>query len=187
MTQSLDIVALVGSLRRESFTGRLTRGLIAVGPSSMKVEIVPLGGLSMYNQDDEANPPQPWREFRERVRRCDGVLFVTPEYNRGLPAVLKNAIDVGSRPYGKSCWDGKPAAIVSNSPGVLGGFGANHSLRQSLVFLNMPTLQLEAYIGGSDKLFDAEGNFTVPATKDFCAKIMATFEGWVVRLKKGAA
>jgi len=187
MSESFDIVALAGSLRRESYTLRLTRGLIAVAPSSLQIEIVPLSGLSIYNQDDEASPPQPWREFRERVRRCDGVLFVTPEYNRGLPGVLKNAIDVGSRPYGKSCWYGKPAAIVSNSPGVLGGFGANHSLRQSLVFLNMPTLQLEAYIGVSDKLFDAEGNFTVPATKEFCARLMASFERWIVRLKKGAA
>jgi len=183
MSESLDIVALSGSLRRDSYTLRLTRALIAISQQSMKTEIVALGGLSIYNQDDETSPPQSWREFRERVRRCDGVLFVTPEYNRGLPAVLKNAIDVGSRPYGKSCWDGKPAAIVSNSPGVLGGFGANHSLRQSLVFLNMPTLQLEAYIGGSDKLFDAEGNFTVPATRDFCTKLMGSFERWILRLR----
>src|SRR5947209_6895931 len=124
MSESLDIIALSGSLRRESYTLRLTRGLIAVAPASLKIEIIPLGGLSIYTQDEEANPPQAWREFRERVRRCDGVLFVTPEYNRGLPAALKNAIDVGSRPYGKSAWDAKPAAIVSNSPGVLGGFGA---------------------------------------------------------------
>jgi chromate reductase len=187
MSQSLDVIALVGSLRRESYTARLTRGLVSLAPPSMNMEIVPLGGLSMYNQDDEANPPQPWREFRERVRRCDAVLFVTPEYNRGLPAVMKNAIDIGSRPYGKSAWNGKPAAVVSNSPGALGGFGANHSLRQSLVFLNMPTLQIEAYVGGSDKLFDAEGNFTVPATKEFCSKLMSSFERWIQEIRSGQA
>jgi chromate reductase len=182
MSKVLDIVTLVGSLRREAFSGRVARGLISVAPASMRVEIVPLSGLSIYNQDLEEDPPQPWREFRERVRRCDGVIFVTPEYNRSVPAVLKNAVDIGSRPYGKSCWERKPAAVFSNSPGAIGGFGANHHLRQSLVFLNMPTLQREAYLGGSDKLFDAAGQFVNPGTQEFCAKLMVEFEELVLHV-----
>ena len=108
------------------------------------------------------------------------VLFVTPEYNRSVPGVLKNAIDVGSRPYGKSAWDGKPGAVVSVSPGAIGGFGANHHLRQSLVFLNMPAMQQpEAYIGGADKLFDASGKLTNDGTREFLQKFMAAFAAWI--------
>jgi chromate reductase len=108
------------------------------------------------------------------------VLFVTPEYNRSVPAPLKNAIDVGSRPYGQSVWDKKPAAVVSVSPGAIGAFGANHHLRQSLVFLNMPTMQQpEAYIGGADKLFDASGKITNDGTRDFLTKFMAAYAAWV--------
>jgi chromate reductase len=120
--------------------------------------------------------------FRHRVKRADAVLFATPEYNRSIPGTLKNAIDVGSRPYGASVWTGKPAAIVSVSPGAMGAFGANHHLRQSLVFLNMPTLQQpEAYIGGADKLFDSAGGFVNPATREFCAKFLQAFAEWIER------
>jgi chromate reductase, NAD(P)H dehydrogenase (quinone) len=180
MSGTLDVVALVGSLRRESFTRRLTLALMMVAPPSLKLEIVPIGDLPFYNQDDEANPPAPWRTFRDRVRRCNGVLFATPEYNRSVPAVLKNAIDVGSRPYGQSVWDRKPAAVVSDSPGATGAFGANHHLRQSLVFLNMPTMQQPvAYIGGVDKLVDADGKFVNDSNKDYCTKFMAAFDEWI--------
>ena len=113
--------------------------------------------MPIYNQDGDANPPAEWTAFRERIRAADAVLFVTPEHNRSVPAALKNAIDIGSRPYGKSAWSGKPGAVVSASPGGIGGFGANHHLRQSLVFLDVPAMaQPEAYIGGADKLFDAD-------------------------------
>src|SRR5690242_19283047 len=109
----------------------------------------------MYNQDLDASPPKEWVDFKNRLSSFDGVIFVTPEYNRSIPGVLKNAIDVASRPYGKSAWDGKPAAVISVSPGSIGGFGANHHLRQSLVFINMPVMQQpEAYIGGASKIFD---------------------------------
>jgi chromate reductase, NAD(P)H dehydrogenase (quinone) len=176
-----DVIALVGSLRRESFSKRLMLGLKSVAPESLKVEQVPIGDLSFYNQDLEGpQAPLPWLEFRDRVRRADAVLFVTPEYNRSVPAVLKNAIDVGSRPYGHSAWDGKPCAVVSCSPGAGGAFGANHHLRQSLVFLNMPTLQQpEAYIGGIDKLVDDSGSFLNPSTRTFCQRIMTAFEEWI--------
>jgi chromate reductase len=183
MNERLDVVALVGSLRRESFTRQFVHALAKLADASLHIEIVPLGGLPLYNQDDEANPPAPWLEFRARIRRADAVLFATPEYNRSMPGCLKNAIDVGSRPYGKSVWQGKPAAIVSTSPGAIGGFGANHHLRQSLVFLDMPTMQQpEAYIGGVDKLVNAAGEITIPVTREFCVKFLKSFESWVRRV-----
>ena len=117
----------------------------------------------------------------------DAVLFVTPEYNRSVPGVLKNAIDVGSRPYGQSVWDGKPGAVISVSPGAIGGFGANHHLRQSMVFLNVPMLaQPEAYIGGAAKLFDAQGRIANDATGEFLAKFLDAFDLWI-RTCKGEA
>lgn len=159
MGMNRDIAVLVGSLRKESLNRKMAHALIELAPSGLKLGIVEIGQLPLYNLDLEtANPPAPWTQFRDSVRPVQGVLFVTPEYNRSVPGALKNAIDVGSRPYGKSVWDKKPAGIISVSPGAIGGFGANHYLRQSLVFLNMPVLQQpEAYIGGADKLFDENG------------------------------
>ena len=183
MSAVRDIAVLVGSLRKESFTRKAARALIEVAPGSLQLEIVEIGRLPLYNQDLEgASPPIEWQQFRERVGKAEGVVFATPEYNRSVPGVLKNAIDVGSRPYGKSVWDKKPAAVVSVSPGAIGGFGANHHLRQSLVFLNMPTLQMpEAYIGGADKLFDADGKLINASTREFLTKVMQTFAAWVER------
>jgi chromate reductase, NAD(P)H dehydrogenase (quinone) len=182
MADSIDVVAIVGSLRRQSFSRRLALALASLAPSDLKIDLVPIGNLPLYNQDYDADPPAPWREFRERVRRSGAVLFVTPEYNRSVPGVLKNAIDVGSRPYGESAWNGKPAAVVSCAPGNIGAFGANHHLRQSLVFLNMPVMQQpEAYIGGIDKLVDEQGSFTNSSTRDFCRELMASFERWIRR------
>jgi chromate reductase, NAD(P)H dehydrogenase (quinone) len=180
MGDSIDVVGVVGSLRRQSFSRRLAVALGSVAPEALKLDLVPIGALALYNPDDDTDAPAPWREFRERVRRADAVLFVTPEYNRSLPGALKNAIDVGSRPYGQSAWNGKPCAIVSCSPGAQGAFGANHHLRQCLVFLNMPVMQQpEAYIGGVDKLVDEQGSFTNPSTRDFCRNLMSSFERWI--------
>jgi chromate reductase len=175
------IAVLVGSLRRESYTRKIARALIAMAPAALQMEIVEIGDLPIYNQDlDEAGPvPPQWLAFRDRVRPLRGVLFATPEYNRSVPGVLKNAIDVGSRPHGHSVWSKKPCAVVSVSPGAIGGFGANHHLRQSLVFLGMPTLQREAYIGGVDKLLDADGNLSKPETREFLAGILRDFAAWV--------
>jgi chromate reductase, NAD(P)H dehydrogenase (quinone) len=182
----LDVAAVVGSLRRDSYTRRLTEALEKLAGPSMRIEIVRIGDLSLYNQDAELSPPPPWLEFRARIQRADAVLFATPEYNRSVPACLKNAIDVGSRPAGKSVWAGKPAAVISASPGVLGAFGANHHLRQSLVALDMPTMQSpEAYISGSNKLFEPDGEFVNPGTRDFCAKFVRSFESWIRRTAVG--
>jgi chromate reductase len=141
----------------------------------------------MYNQDLDEHPPKEWLDFKAKIQASDGVIFVTPEYNRSVPGVLKNAIDVASRPYGQSAWDKKPAAVISVSPGAIGGFGANHHLRQSLVFLNMPVLQMpEAYIGGAGQLFDAKGDITVPATRDFVAKFVQAYAAWVELIHGGS-
>jgi chromate reductase, NAD(P)H dehydrogenase (quinone) len=176
------IGVFVGSLRKESFNRKMAKALTGLAPESMRLEIIEIGDLPLYNQDpdDEGRPPLQWTAFRERVKAVDGFLFVTPEYNRSVPAVLKNALDVGSRPYGSSVWGGKPGAIVSVSPGTIGGFGANHHLRQSLVFLDVPAMQQpEAYIGGAGQIFDEKGNIANPATKDFLAKFLAAFAVWV--------
>jgi len=177
-----NIAVLVGSLRKESFSRKVAHNLIELAPASLKFSVVAIGDLPLYNQDLETETPPPaWRRFRDQVRPADGLLFVTPEYNRSVPGGLKNAIDVGSRPYGKSVWHGKPAAIVSCSPGNIGGFGANHQLRQPMVFLNVPLLQQEAYLGGIDKLIQADGKL-VPATAEFLAKYMSSFAGWVEKI-----
>lgn len=179
----LNVAVLVGSLRKGSFTRMLARAMIEAAPTSLKCEFVEIGDLPWYNQDDETDsPPAPWVKFRDRVRPMNAVLFVTPEYNRSVPGALKNAIDVGSRPYGKSVWSGKPAGVVSNSPGAISGFGANHHLRQSLVFLDMPCLQQpEAYIGHVNTLFDQHGKLTNDGTRDFLHKYMEAFAAWIER------
>jgi chromate reductase, NAD(P)H dehydrogenase (quinone) len=179
---SIDVVALVGSLRRESFTRRIVSSLVTLAPVELKIEIVSIAALPLYNPDDESDPPAAWVAFRDRVRIAQAVLFATPEYNRSVPGVLKNAIDVGSRPYGSSVWAKKPAAVLSDSPGAMGAFGANQHLRQSLVFLDMPTLQQpEVYLGGADKMITPSGEFSNPATKQLLQGFLAAFEAWIRR------
>ena len=181
----MKVCVLVGSLRKASLNGMLANALMSLAPSSMKLEIVEMGRLPFYNEDLEtADPPVPWTAFRQRVRAADAVLFVTPEYNRSVPAVLKNALDVGSRPYGGSVWDRKPGAIVSCSPSAIGAFGANHHLRQSLVFLNVPILQQpEAYLGHADKLFDEQGKLVNDGTRKFLQDFMQAFAKWVETIR----
>ena len=179
------VAVIVGSLRKDSINRKLAHALIERAPASLSFGIVEIGALPLYNQDDDATPDAATVAFRDAIRPVDAVLFVTPEYNRGTPGVLKNAIDVGSRPYGHSVWVGKPCAVVSASPGAAGGFGSNHQLRQSLVFLDMPAMQQpEAYIGGADKLFDADGKLNNEGTGKFLEKIMLTFAAWVSRNAK---
>ena len=182
------LAVIVGSLRRDSFSRRLARGLMSVAPAGLTGAVVEIGDLALYNQDfdTDGTSPAAYARFRDEVRAADAVLFVTPEYNRSVPGALKNALDVGSRPYGQSAWSGKPAAVVSCTPGAMGGFGANHALRQSLVFLDMPAMQQpEAYIGGADKLFDTDGKLNNEGTGKFLEKIMLTFAAWVERNAKG--
>ncbi len=185
MAGPYNVTVLVGSLRKDSFNRKIAHVLIELAPSSLKPEIVEIGHLPLYNQDLDGSPPEQWTAFRQRVSAGHAVLFVTPEYNRSVPAPLKNAIDVGSRPYGQSVWSGKPGAVLSVSPSAIGGFGANHHLRQSLVFLNVPAMQQpEAYVGHADKLFDANGKLTNESTRKFLHDFMQAFAGWVQRNAK---
>jgi chromate reductase len=161
---------------------RLTaQALAQLAPDNLSLEVVEIGQLPLYNEDlDASEPPESWISFRDRIKHGDGVLFVTPEYNRSVPSALKNAIDVASRPYGGSAWSGKPAAVVSVSQGALGGALANHHLRQSLVFLNMPTLQQpEAYLGGASAFFDDSGQLQAEDTKTFLRGFINAYAAWV--------
>lgn len=181
MTPPKTVAVLVGSLRKASFNRRVAKVLAEIAPPSLNLQIVEIGELSLYNEDVEAaGAPTPWTDFRAKIAAAHAVLFVTPEYNRSMPAALKNALDVGSRPYGQSVWNGKPGAVVSVSLGAVGGFGANHHLRQSLVFLNVPAMaQPEAYIGGAAALFKDQGALTNDGTRAFLTTFMAAFAAWV--------
>jgi chromate reductase len=184
MSSTKNVAVIVGSLRKDSFNRKMANALAGLAPPALKLEIVEIGQLPLYNQDDDVagKVPPAWQAFRDRVKPADAVLFVTPEYNRSVPGVLKNAIDVGSRPYGQSAWDGKPGAVVSVSPGAVGAFGANHHLRQMMVFLNVPMLQQpEAYVGGAGSLFDDKGNLTNAGTREFLGKFMQAFADWIER------
>lgn len=175
------IAVILGSLRNNSNSERIARAIAAEAPRQIAFDIVPIGDLPFYNQDLEtASPPLAWTAFRNRVKAADALLFVTPEYNRSAPAVLKNAIDVGSRPYGASAYAGKPAAVVSSSVGPIAGFGANHHLRQSLAFLDMPTLQQpEMYLGSVGDWFDEDGSVKSEQTRAFLGQFAAKFANWI--------
>ncbi len=182
MVMERSVAVIVGSLRKGSFSRRVAHALIANAPDGLTFRMVEIGALPHFDQDVDAEGRtfEAWRSFRDAIRGVEAVLFVTPEYNRSMPGVLKNAIDVGSRPYGQSVWALKPAAIVSVTPGAMGGFGANHALRQSLVFLDMPTLQQpEAYIGHADTRFSPDGGVDDADTRDFLAKFMKRFSAWI--------
>lgn len=174
------IAVLVGSLRKDSYNLKVAKVLEHLAPSTLTLKIIQIGDLPLYNEDiDTDNPPASYTRFRQELMTCQGVIFVTPEYNRSVPAVIKNAIDVGSRPYGKSVWGKKPAAIISVSPGAIGGFGANHHLRQSLVFLDMPTMQQpEAYFGGVANVFDENGKIA-DKSKSFLQQFIDAYAAWV--------
>jgi chromate reductase len=182
MAGSKKVAVIIGSLRKDSLNRKLANALIKMAPEPLKLEIVEIGELPFFNQEFEADPPQPVRDFKQSIAAADAVLFITPEYNRSIPGVLKNAIDVGSRPYGKSAWAGKPGGIISLSPGALGGFGANHHLRQCLVSLNVPIMQVpEAYIGGAGTLFDDKGDISNDTSREFLKKFLQSYAQWVER------
>lgn len=185
----INIGILAGSLRKESYskkTGLYIGGLL---PDGFSAKLIDLSGLAMYNQDydDEDRPPPEYGIFRREIKAMDGFLFVTPEYNRGAPAVLKNALDIASRPFGQNVWDGKPGAVVSITVGKLGALGGNHQLRQSLVYLNIPTLQQpEVYLGGAAGMFNNRGDVVDQGTADFLRHFAGAFAQWVRRFTAGA-
>jgi len=175
------IAIIVGSLRKDSINRKVARSICGLRCDNLDCSMIEIGDLPLYNQDLDASPPEQWTRFREQVAASDGVLFCSPEYNRGIPGVLKNAIDVGSRPYGQSVFDKKPAAIVTASPGSIGGFGSNHQIRQAAVFLNMPVMQQpEAYLGHvSEDAFDENGCLKEGPLKDLVTVVANSFHGWV--------
>ena len=180
------IAIIVGSLRAGSLNRKVARAICGIRDDNLDCSMIEIGDLPLYNQDLDANPPEQWRRFRQQVGAADGVLFVSPEYNRGIPGVLKNAIDVGSRPYGQSVFDKKPAAIVTVSPGAIGGFGANHQIRQACVFLNMPMMQQpEAYLGHvTDDSFGDDGKLKDGPLKGLVETLAHAFHDWVDMIQR---
>ncbi|WP_085639805.1 MULTISPECIES: NADPH-dependent FMN reductase [unclassified Pseudomonas] len=185
MSNVYNVAVVVGSLRKASLNRKVALALAGLAPANLKLNIVEIGDLPLYNEDiDGDSPPAAYRTFRQQVASSDAVLFVTPEYNRSVPAPLKNAIDVGSRPYGKSVWSGKPGAVISVSPGAIGGFGANQHLRQSFVFLNVPCMQQpEAYLGGAGSAFDEAGKLN-ESVRPFLQGFIDAYGQWVEQHKK---
>jgi chromate reductase len=181
---AVDVAVLVGSLRKDSFTRKAAYALMKLAPPELKCREIAIGDLPLYNQDLETSePPAAWRRFRDEMRGADAVLFATPEYNRSVPGALKNAIDVGSRPVEASVFKGKPAAVMSVTPGTMGGFGANHHLRQSLVFLDMPVLQQpELYVARINTLMNEQGEIANEDTKKLFQKFAGAFAAWIVRV-----
>ncbi|GGI20698.1 MAG: NAD(P)H-dependent oxidoreductase [Oxalicibacterium faecigallinarum] len=180
MSQTRNVAVIVGSLRKDSYNRKVAEALIAIAPPTLKLRIIEIADLPHFSQDWEANPPQTVVDFRNKIGENDAVLFLTPEYNRSIPGVLKNAVDIASRPYGQGILMGKPAAIASASIGATGGFGASHHLRQVLVNVNMPTLaQPEVYLGTIDKLLDDKGQLSDERTLKFLGKFLAAFEKWI--------
>ncbi|HLV85378.1 MAG TPA: NAD(P)H-dependent oxidoreductase [Candidatus Sulfotelmatobacter sp.] len=179
------VVMFVGSLRKESFNRKMAAALSALNVAPLQFEFAEIGRLPLYNQDLEGEEaPAEWVALRQQVKKADAVLFITPEYNRSVPGVLKNAIDVASRPYGQNTLEGKPGAVIGVSPGAMGAFGAVHHLRQMMVFLNVPMMQQpEAYMGGATQMFDAKGGFAQENTREFMKKFVEAFAKWIERIR----
>jgi chromate reductase, NAD(P)H dehydrogenase (quinone) len=177
-----NIVVIVGSLRKESFSLKIANALAKLAPASLKLDVVTPHGISFFNQDLEAAPPADWVAFREQIQKSDGVIFVTPEYNRSIPGVLKNAIDVASRPYGKSSFLGKPVGIVSNSPGPLGGVNAAKNLQNVLPGISGPILgQPEIYLNAVGDAFDDKGACTKEALQAVLKQYIDAYAAFVER------
>ena len=179
--QQNRVGVIVGSLRQAAWTRMLARNLPALAPASMQLVDIAIGELPFYNEDLEtATPPAAWTTFRQAIGACDAILFVTPEYNRSMPGALKNALDVGSRPWGKSSWSGKPAAVISATAGALGAMAANHHLRQVLYATNLAAMPYpEAYIAAVATLFDEGGQLTAEETRLFLSSFLQSFERWI--------
>src|ERR1700761_5942763 len=185
MSTPHNVVVLPGSLRKESFSLKVANALAKLAPDTIKLNVVTLHGISFFNQDLEATPPADWVAFREKLQKSEGVLFVTPEYNRAIPGVLKNAIDVGSRPYGKSSFLGKPVGIVSNSPGPLGGVSAAKTLQNILPGISGPIMgQPEIYLNGVGDGFDDKGELIKESLQAVLKQYIDAYAAFVARYHK---
>lgn len=186
--EALTAGLVLGSARRTGWTRKLAAAMVEIAPAGLSLREIAIAELPLYHEElEEPSPPAAWSRFRRELEGVDAVLFVTPEYNRSVPAALKNAVDVGSSPEDRSAWARKPAAIASHSPGRMGGFGANHHLRQSLVFLDMPVLpQPELYLGEVDKLFDATGRLADDPVRELLVMFLRAFHTWALRTRREA-
>lgn len=181
----MNVGIIVGSVRKGSFSQKIAEGIAKDFPKDWTVQYINIGDVPMYNQDLDDTPPKEWTRLREDVKNADAFLFVTPEYNRSVPPVLKNAIDVASRPYGQNQWGGKPGAIASVSPGRTGAYGANHTLRQSMVFLDVYTMQQpEMYLGGVTEFFDESGEIAPEKIGTLLQTFADGFVDWVNKFQK---
>jgi chromate reductase len=188
MQQTIEVLGIAGSLRRDSYNKALLRAAQQLAPPGMMIKIYEdLGSIPPYNTDVEAEAyPEVAKELKRRIRDADGILIVTPEYNYGLPGVLKNAIDWASRPYGDSAWEGKPLAIMGASPGQGGTVRAQLQLRQAAIFLNMlPLNRPEVLVSGADSRFDASLNLTDETSRKFVRDELEAFAQWIERLRLG--
>ena len=182
MVTPLNVAVLVGSLRKDAYSRKIAHVLMGLAPASLDCRIVELADLPLYTEDLDSAPPASWTRFRSEIQAADAVLIVTPEYNRSIPGGLKNAVDVGSRPPYHSVWDGLPTAVVSVSPYKLGGFGANHHIRQCLV-LNMPVMQQpEAYLPEVAGMLDERGALVSAESREFLTKVISSFASWAQTL-----
>src|SRR5882762_9850053 len=185
MSTPYNIVVIVGSIRKESFTLKVANALAKLAPAALKLDVTTLHGISFFNQDLEAAPPADWLAFREKLQKSDGVLFITPEYNRSIPGVLKNAIDVGSRPYGKSSFLGLPTGIISNSPGALGGVSAAKHLQNILPGISGLIMgQPEIYLNAIGAAFDDKGQLTSEPVQKVLQQYIDAFAAFVDKLNK---
>src|SRR5690242_3527348 len=183
MSQSIRILGIAGSLRRESYNRAALKAATQLVPQDASLEVFELDGIPGFNQDEEKNPPAKVVELKRRVRDAHAILMVTPEYNYSVPGVLKNAIDWASRPYGDSAWAGKPVAIMGASIGTIGTARAQYHLRQVFVFLNMlPINQPEVMISNAGERFDAQGNLTDETTKKLIRQLLQRLADWTRQL-----
>jgi chromate reductase len=180
-----NVAVIVGSLRKQSFSLKIAHALAKLAPASLKLNVVTLESVSFFNQDLEAAPPADWLKLRETIQGADAVIFVTPEYNRAIPGVLKNAIDVASRPYGRSSFLGKPTGIVANSPGALGGVAAAMGLKQMLPGITGPIMQQpEIYLNGIGDAFDDKGELTKESLRPVLQAYIDAFAAWADKQTK---
>jgi len=179
--QQKKVGVIVGSLRQGAYTRMLAGALVGLAPATLTLSDIAIGDLPLYNQDLETeNPPAAWTRFRQQVIASDAILFVTPEYNRSMPGAVKNALDVGSRPWGYNAWAAKPAGVISATPGALGAMAANHHLRQVLMAANLAAMPYpEAYIPAVATLFDESGTLQNADTKKFLADFLVAFDTWI--------
>lgn len=174
---------VVGSIRKAAYTKKIADFLIAHTPEGYQLELIEIADLPLYNQDyDASGSPAVYDDFRQKIKAVAGIIFITPEHNRSIPAALKNALDVASRPYGKNVWDAKPAMVISSSISGISGFGANHHLRQVLTFLNMPTLQQpEVYLANVQDYFDDNGKLVKKETATFLLEALNAYISFTSR------